>query len=122
VARGGSCDPESENADPGHPRSCWVRFLGCGPPAGHTTDRKRNGYRERRQREADWKIVRVIGFERALAMLPPHEQAALILAYRDRATRHEIARILAYCDRSAYTLVGTALRHLAQTLDRLDLL
>jgi len=90
--------------------------------AGRTTDYRRVGYRERRQREADSRIVRVLDFERALATLAPVEQAALMLAFRDSHSRHGVAVTLGCCTRTASTLTASALSHLAATLGRLDLL
>jgi DNA-directed RNA polymerase specialized sigma24 family protein len=90
--------------------------------AGVVTDYQRHGWRERRSTEADSRIVRVIDFERALSMLPPIEQAILLLVYRDRSTYHDTARALRCCERKTAYLLPTARKHLADTLDRLDLL
>ncbi len=90
--------------------------------AGEVTNYRRQGYRQRRQREADSRIVRVLDFERALATLPAAEQAALLLVFRERHARHGVAVILGCCDRTASTLVHGAHTHLALTLDRLNLL
>ncbi len=89
---------------------------------GRTTDYRRLGFVKRRERDADARIVRVLDFERVLAMLPAKETAALLLAYGDHATRRDIAHALNCCDRSAYNVLTTARRHLADILDRLDLL
>ena len=90
--------------------------------AGGTTNYQRQGWRERRSTEADSRIVRVIDFERALSMLPAIEQAILLLVYRDRSTYHDTARALRCCERKTSYLLPTARKHLADTLDRLDLL
>jgi DNA-directed RNA polymerase specialized sigma24 family protein len=90
--------------------------------AGHTSDYRRIGYRQRRQREADSRLVRVLDFERALAMLPAAEQAALLLVFREQASRRSVAFTIGCCERTAVTLVHAALAHLAATLDRLGLL
>jgi DNA-directed RNA polymerase specialized sigma24 family protein len=90
--------------------------------SGTTTNYRRTGYRQRRQREADAVIVRALDFERALGMLPPEQQAALLITYRIGARRLEIARALACSTRTAHTLVDAARARLARTLDRLDLL
>ena len=42
---------------------------------------KRNGYRERRQRDADARIVRTLDFEKALAQLNNSDQSMLISAF-----------------------------------------
>jgi DNA-directed RNA polymerase specialized sigma24 family protein len=89
---------------------------------GRTTSYKRTGYRERRQRDADATIVRAMDFERALGMLPPDQQAALLLTYHTGATRPDIARALSCSDRTAHTLLDTARAKLAQVLERLDLI
>jgi len=89
---------------------------------GKTTNYRRGGYRERRQRDADAVIVRALDFERALSTLPATQQAALLLTYRSGASRGEIARALACSNRTAHTLLDAARARLARTLDRLDLL
>ena len=78
--------------------------------------------RARRSTDADAAMVRCIDFERALGTLRASEQAALLAIYHDGATRKELANALASSERSIYALVDTALTHLADTLDRLDLL
>jgi hypothetical protein len=48
----------------------------CG---GHTTDYRRQGWKERRARETDARIVRVIDLERALSHLSEEHQSIVVL-------------------------------------------
>lgn len=87
-----------------------------------TTDYRKVGWRERRQCEADARLVRVIDFERALSRLSGDEQTILLSVYRDRNGNRDTARLCGYSERKlSYTLVLARL-HLADVLDRLDLL
>jgi hypothetical protein len=62
---------------------------------GRTTCAESSGFRERRQREADSRNVRVMDFERALSHLDPMHQQALVLTYRDnRSTDARHDRVL----------------------------
>ena len=88
--------------------------------SGNTTNYRRTGWRERRQRDADAALVRCLDFERALSRLPMVEQAALIATYRDGLRHHATA--IGCSDRKLAYLLPLARLHLAETLDRLDLL
>jgi DNA-directed RNA polymerase specialized sigma24 family protein len=90
--------------------------------SGCATNYRRAGYRERRQRDADAVIVRALDFERALSMLPPEQQAALLITYHTGQTRLAIAHALACSTRTAHTLLDAARARLARTLERLDLI
>ena len=89
---------------------------------GTVTNYKREGYRQRRLRDADAVIVRAIDFERALSTLPAPQQAALLITYRIGASRPDIARALACSNRTANSLLDAARARLARTLERLDLI
>ncbi len=90
--------------------------------SGNTTDYRRSGWRERRQRDADARIVRCLDFERALSTLPMVEQAALIATYRDGLRHHATACAIGCSERKLAYVLPLARLHLAETLDRLDLL
>jgi DNA-directed RNA polymerase specialized sigma24 family protein len=67
-------------------------------------------------------VIRVIDFERALSTLEPAESVALILCYRDHASYPSIAQALG-CSTSKLTyLIPAARKHLADELDRRNLL
>ena len=91
---------------------------------GTVTNYKREGYRQRRLRDADAVIVRAIDFERALSTLPAPQQAALLITYRDRSLYVIMprARALACSNRTAHSLLVVARARLARTLERLDLI
>lgn len=89
---------------------------------GRVTNYKRQGWQQRNSRSEDAKIVRVIAFAEALATLDPDEQAALVLAYRDREREPDIAAALGCSTRKICYLLPTARRKLADALDRRDLL
>jgi DNA-directed RNA polymerase specialized sigma24 family protein len=80
------------------------------------------GWRERRAREADSRIVRVLSFEQALARLDPAHQMALILTYRDGVSLATAAAALGCSKANIVYMLPAARRRLADTLDRLDLL
>jgi DNA-directed RNA polymerase specialized sigma24 family protein len=87
-----------------------------------TMEISRRGWRERRAREADSRIVRVLSFEQALQHLDPAHQMALILTYRDRQGHAATAAALGCSVRTPAYMLPAARRRLADTLDRLDLL
>lgn len=89
---------------------------------GRTARLEFSGWRERRQREADSRNVRVIAFEEALARLDPAHQQVLILTYRDGLRHADAAAMLGCSPRTVSYLLPAARRRLADTLDRLDLL
>ncbi len=67
-------------------------------------------------------LVRLIDFDRAMASLDSQEQVALILHYRDHETEARIATTLQCSVRKVAYLLPTARKHLANVLDRMDLL
>ncbi len=83
---------------------------------------KRNGYRERRQRDADARIVRTLDFEKALAQLNNSDQSMLISAFYLGHTRKEMADATGISERAANYKLPMALDALATVLQRLDLL
>lgn len=90
--------------------------------AGISAIYKRNGYRERRQRDADARIVRAIDFEKALAQLGTLDQSMLISAYYLGHTRKETADASGISERAAAYKLPMALDALATVLQRLDLI
>ena len=90
--------------------------------AGRTTRMEFSGWRERRQREADSRAVRVLDFERALSLLDPAHQQILLLTYRDGIRHAQAASMLGCSVSTIYYMLPAARRRLADTLDRLDLL
>ena len=89
---------------------------------GRTTNYQRTGWRERRQRDADAAIVRVVDFELAFKMLPPIQQELLTLVYGQGSSRVEAAALV---HTSAHTVayhLTNARRKLAQILDRRGIL
>jgi DNA-directed RNA polymerase specialized sigma24 family protein len=89
---------------------------------GRATHLEFCGWRERRQREADSRNVRVMAFEEALARLDPAHQQVLILTYRDGMRHADAAALLGCSTRTLCYMLPAARRRLADTLDRLDLL
>jgi DNA-directed RNA polymerase specialized sigma24 family protein len=89
---------------------------------GRTARHEFSGWKERRQREADSRNVRVVDFERALSQLDPMHQQILLLTYRDGIRHAHAANLLGVSERLVYYLLPAARRRLADTLDRLDLL
>lgn len=78
---------------------------------GSTTRLQFCGWKERRQREADSRNVRVLDFERALSHLDPMRQQILPLTYRD-GVRHAQAASVLGCSPVSY-LLPAARRRLA---------
>ena len=78
------------------------------------------GWRERRQRDADARQVRVLDFERAMSRLDPAHQFALILTYRDGQGHQDAAAALGCSVRTLAYLLPAARTRPAATLDRLD--
>jgi RNA polymerase sigma factor (sigma-70 family) len=89
---------------------------------GRTAKLEFSGWKERRQREADSRQVRVMDFERALSHLDPMHQQILLLTYRDGIRYRQAANMLGISERLIYYILPAARRRLADTLDRLDLL
>jgi DNA-directed RNA polymerase specialized sigma24 family protein len=89
---------------------------------GRTTAYRNRGWRERRLQEQDARITRCIDFERALSRLPITEQALLVAVYRDKLEQRDTAAILGCSVRKVSYLLPIARQHLADTLERLDLL
>jgi DNA-directed RNA polymerase specialized sigma24 family protein len=90
--------------------------------AAKTVDYTRSGWRERSNRDADARLVRVIDFGRALARLDPEQQLVLVLHYRDREKESRIAVALGCSLRKISYLIPAARQRLAAELDRLNLL
>jgi DNA-directed RNA polymerase specialized sigma24 family protein len=90
--------------------------------ASRTTDYRRHGWQARDTRTFDARLVRVLDFERALGRLPEEEQMLLLLTYRERQRYDEISKILNCSLRKVTYALPTARRHLADILDKLDIL
>jgi DNA-directed RNA polymerase specialized sigma24 family protein len=90
--------------------------------SGHTVEYRRTGWRERRLRDHDARIVRCLDFEKALSRLTHEEQAALLARYRDGLQYNEAAAVVGCSVRKLAYLLPIALGHLADVLDRLNLL
>jgi DNA-directed RNA polymerase specialized sigma24 family protein len=90
--------------------------------AARTTDYSRNGWRERRARDVDARLVRVIDFERALTRLPDEQQAILLLTYREHQPQSTIAQVTGCSVRALAYKLPAARQALARTLDLLNLL
>ncbi len=86
-----------------------------------TTSYKRTGWRQRRETEFDARIVRAMDFERSMSQLTEPEQAVLLLSRRRQPQRHHERQHDRYQRKVSY-LLPTARKHLAEVLDRLDLL
>jgi DNA-directed RNA polymerase specialized sigma24 family protein len=89
---------------------------------GRTARIEFSGFKERRQREADSRNVRVLDFERALSQVDPAHQQILILTYRDGVRHGDAAHMLGTSERNLYYLLPAARRRLTNILDRLGLL
>jgi DNA-directed RNA polymerase specialized sigma24 family protein len=70
----------------------------------------------------DAALVRIIDFERAIASLPVEEQTALVLTYRDKQDTSRVADAVGCSVRKLCYLIPRARQHLADELDKLDLL
>lgn len=80
------------------------------------------GWRDRRSRDNDAQLVRVLDFELAFQHLGQDEQIALAAVYRD-GHGHRAAAVAVGCThRQLAYLLPAARQHLADILDRLDLL
>ena len=99
----------------------WIRDR-TAARSGRIANYKNEGWRERRACELDARIVRMIDFSRAIETLPDAEKTALILCYGQGETRADAARIVRCSERTMSNLIPRARHHLAETLDRLDLL
>jgi DNA-directed RNA polymerase specialized sigma24 family protein len=88
----------------------------------HVTDYRRQGWRDRRSRESDARIVRVVDFEHALSMLTPEAQAILVLVYREHQPQDKAAALAGISVRALNYKLPAARQALASILDRLDLL
>jgi hypothetical protein len=87
-----------------------------------TTDDSRTGWKQRNHRTADARIVRVLDFERAFAMPEEEHQLALALIYRDNQPHDKAADAIGCSQRKLCYLLPEARQHLANILNRLDLL
>jgi hypothetical protein len=67
-------------------------------------------------------VILMIDFNRALSTLEPAESAALMRCYRENASFPTIAAAFGYSVRKLVYLIPAARKHLAQDLDRRDLL
>lgn len=100
----------------------WWAHARCNINNAKAINFKKQGWRKRRERAADAAIVQVIDFERALGQLSTEEQALLIGKYRDHYTEAELACVASCSVRKIAYALPDALTHLAQILERLNLL
>jgi DNA-directed RNA polymerase specialized sigma24 family protein len=89
---------------------------------GQVTEYKRQGWRERRTRESDARIVRVVDFERALSHLTEEHQSILLLTYREHRDQRQVSEAAGVSVRALAYKLPAARQALASILDRLDLL
>jgi DNA-directed RNA polymerase specialized sigma24 family protein len=90
--------------------------------AGQVTNYQREGWRERRTRDSNARIVRVIDFERALSRLTEEHQAILLLTYREHRDQRQVSDATGVSVRALSYKLPAARQALASVLDRLDLL
>ena len=90
--------------------------------SARTVEYRPRGWQQRDSRTFDARLVRVIDFSRALATLDGEEQAALVLSYRDRQTRPDVARALHMSASKLAYMIPAARKKLAARLCELDLL
>ena len=90
--------------------------------SARTTDHSRIGYRERRARDVDARLVRVIDFERALTRLPEEQQTILLLTYREHRDQKQVSTLAGISVRALNYKLPAARQALARTLDLLNLL
>jgi DNA-directed RNA polymerase specialized sigma24 family protein len=90
--------------------------------AGQVTNYQRQGWRERRARDSNARLVRVIDFERALSRLSQEHQAILLLTYREHQPQDRVSTLTGVSVRALSYKLPAARQALARTLDRLDLL
>jgi DNA-directed RNA polymerase specialized sigma24 family protein len=82
----------------------------------------RQGWRERRARDIDARIVRIVDFERALSRLDPEHQCILLLTYKDHLDQRAVSEAAGISVRALAYKLPAARRALVSILDRLDLL
>jgi hypothetical protein len=90
--------------------------------AGQVTNYQREGWRERRTRDSNARIVRVIDFERALSRLTEEHQAILLLTYREHQPQDRVSILTGVSVRALSYKLPAARQALAKILDLLDLL
>lgn len=90
--------------------------------AGQVTNYQREGWRERRTRDSNARIVRVIDFERALSRLTEEHQAILLLTYREHQPQDRVSTLTGVSVRTLSYKLPAARQALARILDLLDLL
>ncbi len=90
--------------------------------AGHVTNYHRHGWRERRARDTNARLIRVIDFERALSRLSEEHQAILLLTYREHQPSDKVSALTGISLRALSYKLPAARQALATILDRLDLL
>jgi len=89
---------------------------------GTTATYRNAGWRERRTGQFDARIVRMIDFQRAIDTLPDAEKLCLILCYGWGETRDETARLIDRSTRGVHDIIPRARHHLAQELERRNLI
>jgi DNA-directed RNA polymerase specialized sigma24 family protein len=89
---------------------------------GGATRYQKVGWCERRARDADAAIVRVVDFEAALAMLTPQQQELLTIVYGQGSSREEAAALVRCSAHTVAYHLAKARRQLALILDRRGIL
>jgi DNA-directed RNA polymerase specialized sigma24 family protein len=89
---------------------------------GGATRYQKVGWCERRARDADAALVRILDFEAALALLTPQQQELLTIVYGQGNTRVEAAALLHTSAHTAAYHLTKARRKLALILDRRGIL
>src|SRR5258708_3389034 len=88
--------------------------------SGHASNYTRQGWRERRTRDADARLVRFMNFEPAWSRPTPEHQSTLLLTYREHQPRPGVNANRRQCSRTELQ-APAARQALARTLDLLDL-
>ncbi len=89
---------------------------------GETVSYKRSGWAERRQRDLDARLVRVLDFEKIFQTLTSEEQIMLTLAHCNGYTEAEMSAMTNLSVRSIATYLPQTRYKLAMALDAVDLL
>ena len=89
---------------------------------GHATSYRVVGWRERRMRDADAIIVRILDFESALALLTPEQQELLTIVYGHGQSQEEAAALMRRTPHTIASHLAIARRKLAEILERRGLL
>ena len=118
----GDRDDDARNGDTDRDRDANSNGRDRDADARNRDADKRAPDADARDRDADARNVRVADFELAFARLSQDEQTMLAALYRDRLDYSTAASLLQLSTRTLAYKLPAARQHLAQILDRLDLL